>query len=206
LNGKKKPVPPGGGISGRCSMSMAFACEDGSTVTVRNDLRPGDLGSIIRQHGVLYSKECGFDVSIEIYVAGPLSVFAGNRGDRQRIWIVEQKDSFLGSAAVAEHSREEAQLRWLLLDPAARGMGIGRRLVEEAVRFARETGYRSIFLWTVHILPMAARIYRDAGFRLTAEKEVFQWGRPLREQRYDLPLYPGDERSMPATETEGAPV
>jgi len=95
---------------------------------------------------------------------------------------------------------EEAQLRWLLLDPAARGMGIGRRLVEEAVRFAGETGYRSIFLWTVHILPVAARIYRDAGFRLTAEKEVFQWGRPLREQRYDLPLSP------PATGKEGASV
>lgn len=187
-------------------MSMVFRCRDGSSVAIRNDLRPRDLGAIIRQHGLLYSKECGFDISIEIYVAGPLSVFAGSRGNRQRIWIVEKEGSFMGSVAVAEHSGEEAQLRWLLLDPAVRGGGLGRRLVGEAVRFAKETGYRSVFLWTVNLLPAAARIYRDAGFRLTVEKEVLQWGVPLREQRYDLPLFPEGERSMPATETEGAPV
>lgn len=187
-------------------MSMVFRCRDGFPVTMRNDLRPGDLGSIIRQHGVLYSQEWGFDITIEIYVAGPLSVFAGNRGNRQKIWIVEKEGSFLGSVAVAEHSREEAQLRWLLLDPAVRGRGIGRRLVEEAVRFAKETGYRTIFLWTVHVLTVAARIYRDAGFRLTLEKDVLQWGVPLREQRYDLPLHGGSERFTPATDTEGALV
>jgi len=163
-----------------------FTCRDGSSVRIRNGLRPGDLGAVVRQHGILYSRECGFDHTIEIYVARPLSAFAEKPGEKQRIWIVENEGRFAGSVAIVAHSPEEAQLRWLLLDPSVRGRGIGRHLVSNALAFAKEAGYRSVFLWTVHILPAAAHIYRSAGFTVTEENEVVQWGMSLREQRYEI--------------------
>jgi len=176
-----------------------FVCKDGSSVRIRNDLKPGDMGSIVRQHGVLYARECGFDYTIEIYVARPLSDFVEKRGDRQNLWIVEAGENFAGSAALVEHSSKTAQLRWLLLDPSVRGKGIGRHLVEEVLEFAQTAGYRSVFLWTVHILPVAARVYRSAGFRVTETRDVFQWGRNLTEERYEFFF----DRFVPAQSIRG---
>jgi len=180
-----KAAPVGQGASEAVTVEV-FLCRDGSSVEIRNDLRPGDMGAVVRQHGVLYSRECGFDHTIEIYVARPLSDFAENPGERQRLWIVERDGEFAGSAAIVAHSPGEAQLRWLLLDPSVRGRGIGRHLVSKALAFARQARYRSVFLWTVHILPAAAHIYRSAGFTVTEENAVVQWGMNLREQRYEI--------------------
>jgi GNAT superfamily N-acetyltransferase len=93
-----------------------------------------------------------------------------------------------GSAAIVEHSREEAQFRWLLLSKDAQGTGLGRRLVEWALGFCREQGYRSVFLWTFSELEAAAHLYKSHGFALTEEKTHIIWGRELTEQRYDLRL------------------
>ena len=157
-------------------------------VTLRHELKPGDIGTLTRLHGVLYSEEQGWDHTFEAYVAGPLSEFAGSHTERERIWIVEKDRKVAGSIAVVEASREEAQLRWLLLNPDLRGQGIGRVLVGEAIRFSREHGYSSVFLWTVSALTPAARLYAHFGFRLTEEETREMWGAVVTEQRYELKL------------------
>ena len=154
---------------------------------VRTGIKPGDVGQITYLHGVVYDEEYGLDTAFEAYVAKPLAEFALSQGNpRQRIWVVERDGGVCGSAAVVEHSREEAQFRWLLLSREARGAGLGRRLVEWALRFCREQGYRSVFLWTFSELKAAAHLYRSHGFELTEEKTHLIWGRELTEQRYDL--------------------
>ena len=158
-------------------------------VTVRTGLKPGDLGYITYLHGVVYDEEYGLDATFEPYVAKPLAEFALNQGNpRQRLWVVERDGVVCGSAAIVEHSRTEAQFRWLLLSRDVRGRGLGRRLLEWALGFCREQGYRSVFLWTFSELEAAAHLYRAHGFTLTEEKTHPVWGRTLKEQRYDLRL------------------
>jgi GNAT superfamily N-acetyltransferase len=157
-------------------------------IKIRNELRPGDIGYIVYLHGALYAKEQGWDYTFEAYVAGPLAEFVKSSGKRQRIWIVEQEDQVVGSIAIIEASEQEAQLRWLLLHPKLRGQGIGKTLMEKAIRFSRENHYRSIFLWTVSTLTTAANLYKSVGFQLTEERTVKLWGATVTEQRYDLIL------------------
>jgi len=158
-------------------------------VTVRTGLKPGDVGYITYLHGVVYDEEYGLDTTFEPYVAKPLAEFVLSQGNpRQRIWVAERDGVVCGGAAVVEHSREEAQLRWLLLSRDARGTGLGRRLVEWTLGFCREQGYRSVFLWTFSELEAAAHLYRSHGFTLTEEKTHTIWGRELTEQRYDLTI------------------
>jgi N-acetylglutamate synthase-like GNAT family acetyltransferase len=156
-------------------------------VRVRTGLMPGDVGYITYLHGVVYDEEYGLDTTFEAYVAKPLAEFALSQDNpRQSIWVVEKDGVLYGCAAIVEHSREEAQFRWLILAREARGVGLGRRLVEWALGFCRAQGYRSVFLWTFSELEAAAHVYRSHGFRLTEEKTHTIWGRELTEQRYDL--------------------
>jgi len=158
-------------------------------VSIRHDLKPGDIGYLIYLHGILYAEEYGWDCNFEAYVAGPLAEFVKSHNDRERIWIVEKDGKVSGSIAIVEASDEEAQLRWLLLHPELRGYGIGRMLVEEAIGFCRESGcYHSVFLWTVSDLKEAAKLYVAFGFELTEENTRELWGGLLTEQRYDLKL------------------
>lgn len=159
-----------------------------ANVTVRHDLRPGDIGYLTYLHGVLYAREYGWDYTFDAYVAGPLAAFARSHGGRERIWIVEHAGTVAGSIAIVQISPEQAQLRWLLLHPDLRGLGLGRMLVEEAIAFCRDCGYASVFLWTVSLLDAAAHLYRSMGFRLAEEKTHPLWGAVLTEQRYDLEL------------------
>ena len=163
-------------------------------VTLRNDFRPGDIGEIVRLHGTLYAREYGFDVTFEAYVAGPLAEFALRRGKRDRIWIAEHAGDggtrIVGCIAIVETSEREAQLRWFLVDPSARGHGLGMRLMCAAVSFCRESGYASVMLFTVDRLAAAARLYRAMGFELVHEKPARWWGVDLKEQRYLLKLRP----------------
>ena len=157
-------------------------------INIRNDLRPGDIGYLTYLHGVLYAKEYGWDHTFEAYVAGPLAEFAKAQNDRQRIWVVEKDANVAGSIAIVEASKEEAQLRWLLLHPNLRGRGIGRKLVEEAISFSKERDYSSVFLWTVSTLAAAGELYKRTGFELTGESRRELWGAIVTEQRYEMRL------------------
>ena len=160
----------------------------GNGITVRHELRPGDIGYLIYLHGVLYAAEQGWDHTFEAYVAGPVGEFGKSQSDRERIWIIEKDGAIVGSIAIVESSKEEAQLRWFLLHPSIRGKGIGRRLVGEALSFCRECGYSKVFLLTEGALQAAAKLYLDAGFVLTEELRHEIWGAMVTEQRYELQL------------------
>ncbi len=154
-------------------------------ISIRNDLKPGDIGYLTYLHGILYAQEYGWDYTFEAYVAAPLAEFAKTHTGRERIWIVESNGQVAGSVAIVQASLQAAQLRWMLLTPELRGRGLGRRLVESALAFCREQGYASVFLWTVSLLTVATRLYQSAGFQLTEQKTHHLWGAELTEQRYE---------------------
>ena len=159
-------------------------------VTIRHDLRPGDMGRVIALHGVLYAEEYGFEHGFEAYVAETVAEFGKlTRPGLDRLWLAERDGRLVGSIAILGREDGAAQLRWFLVHPEARGRGLGRRLIDESLAFCRAAGYRSVYLWTVTGLDAAARLYVAAGFRKTETKppEVL-WGVQLAEERYDLDM------------------
>jgi N-acetylglutamate synthase-like GNAT family acetyltransferase len=156
---------------------------------MRNELKPGDMGTIIYLHGVIYEKEYGFDYTFEPYVAEFLSKFILFKSDREKIWIAQKDEKIVGSVAIVKFSDDQAQLRWLLVHPEVRGLGLGKTLVEKAIQFSKTKGYRSIFLWTLNILPAAAKLYQSSGFRKTQENPGRLWGVALTEHRYELTFF-----------------
>jgi GNAT superfamily N-acetyltransferase len=159
-------------------------------LTVRHELQPGDLGRVAWLHGRLYAEEYGFDHRFEAYVAATLGEFGqGYRPERDRLWLAEQAGVPVGSAGILGRDDGAAQLRWLIVAPQARGHGLGRQLVHSALAFCRVAGYRSVYLWTVDPLTVAARLYAEAGFRQTESlPPAAPWGVTVREERYDLTL------------------
>ena len=157
-------------------------------VTVRHEILPGDIGSLVSLHGTLYAREYGWDHSFEAYVAAPLAEFAVSRSDRERIWIVEREGVVAGSIAIVGSSADTAQLRWFLLHPSVRGRGLGKHLLDEAIGFCRDEHYRTVFLWTVKDLAAAAHLYLASGFHLTLERTHQLWGKTVTEQRYETLL------------------
>jgi ribosomal protein S18 acetylase RimI-like enzyme len=155
-------------------------------VTLRTNLYPGDLGAVVHLHGIVYAQEYGFDHTFEAYVAGPLAEFALDASPRERLWIAERDGRVVGCVAVVAASPTTAQLRWYLVDPSARGAGLGKRLLDEAIAFSRENGYESVVLWTVSALTAAARLYQAAGFRKVEEKPGRRWGVEVIEEKYEL--------------------
>jgi N-acetylglutamate synthase-like GNAT family acetyltransferase len=159
-------------------------------VTIRHDLRPGDMGRVIAMHGVLYAEEFGFDHGFEAYVAETVAELGRlARPGLDRLWVAERDGRLVGSIAIIGRDNGAAQLRWFLVDPETRGSGLGRRLVQEALAFCRAAGCRSVYLWTVTGLDAAAHLYVSAGFRKTETKAPeLLWGVRLAEERYDLDL------------------
>jgi ribosomal protein S18 acetylase RimI-like enzyme len=156
---------------------------------IRHRIKPGDIGYLIYLHGVLYAKEYGYDQTFEAYVAGGLAKFIQSfSSDKDRIWLAEINGRIIGSIAIVGHSKTEAQLRWFLVHPDYRGLGIGKKLLEDAVGFCRERRFKSVFLWTTSELVEAAHLYTSFGFGKTKEKTHKIWGKKLTEERYDLHL------------------
>lgn len=159
-------------------------------VSLRTELRPDDVPRIVQLHADLHGQEFGFDATFADYVAAPLKEFLAARTDRQRMWLAERAGWIVGCVAIVAASAECAQLRWFLVVPEERGAGLGRRLLNAALDFSRESGYREVVLWTEARLLAAARLYESAGFRLVEEKPGLNWGVQVVEQRYELRLSP----------------
>ena len=159
-------------------------------LSLRSTLQPGDLGALVRLHGTVYAAEYGWDATFEAMVAEGLARFVLAKEGTGRLWVAERAGAVAGCIAIVGQPDGSAQLRWFLVDPAYRGAGIGRRLLDEALAFCRAEGFRSVFLWTVRGLEAAAHLYRSAGFRVTREDAHVRWGAAVTEQRYDLILDP----------------
>jgi DNA-binding MarR family transcriptional regulator/GNAT superfamily N-acetyltransferase len=151
--------------------------------------RPGDLGWIVQAHGRLYAEQYGWDESFEALVAGIVADYAKNRDPRREAaWIAEVDGEPAGCVLCVRREEDGAQLRLLLVDPRARGRGIGGRLIEECLRFAQRAGYRHITLWTNDVLHEARRLYERAGFELVESAPHHSFGHDLVEQTWARPL------------------
>lgn len=156
---------------------------------VLRDLRPGDLGWIVHRQSLLYHQEYGWDETFDALVAEIAGGFV-KRFDakRERCWVAEREGEVVGSAFLVRASDRVAKLRLLYVESSARGLGIGSRLVEECVSFARAKGYRTLTLWTNDILVSARKIYQAAGFQLVKEERHHSFGKDLVGQNWDLAL------------------
>jgi len=152
---------------------------------------PGVVGKITSLHAVYYNKHWGLDHSFEAQVGREVSDFIMQFDEkRDRLWNAVSKDELTGCIAIAgeQNHKNEARLRWFIVDPAFQGQGVGRTLIVKAINFCKKAGYERIYLWTFKGLTRAQLIYELNGFRLTNEHDVEQWGRVVKEQRYDLVL------------------
>ena len=158
-------------------------------IQIRNDFKAGDIGYIIYLHGQLYSKEYDYSTSFENYVAAGLSEFYRDYNpEKDKIWICEHDHKIVGFILAVHRQDDIVQLRYFILLPEYRGIGLGRKLMLSFIDFMYEKKYKSAYLWTTHEQVAAASLYRKFGFVLTEEKESTAFGKPVNEQRYDFSL------------------
>ena len=151
--------------------------------------RPGDMGWITHRHGVLYAQEYGWDERFEALVARVVADFIDQFDpERERCWVAERHGEIVGSIFVVKKSKNVAKLRLLYVEPSARGLGIGARLVDEVIRFSRQAGYKKILLWTQSDLTSARKIYDAKGFRVIAEEGHEMFGSASTAETWELRL------------------
>ena len=151
--------------------------------------QPGDMGWVVHLHGMLYAQEYGWDDTFEALVAGIVAKFIQNFDPkRERCWIAEMEGEIVGSVFLVKESETVSKLRLLLVHPKARGLGMGRRMVNECLRFAKQAGYRKTMLWTNNILHAARHIYESMGFKLVLEEPHHSFGHDLVGETWELEL------------------
>jgi GNAT superfamily N-acetyltransferase len=157
-------------------------------ISIRTELQPGDLGYVTYMHGALYHKEYNYGLQFESYVAKGLCEFYEKYDpQRNRIWACEHENRMIGFLLLMDRGKA-GQLRYFLIEPEYRGIGLGSKLLNLYMDFLHECGYKESYLWTTHELTTAAALYKRLGYKLTEEKESNSFGKPLIEQRYDLIL------------------
>ncbi|WP_176243870.1 MULTISPECIES: GNAT family N-acetyltransferase [unclassified Pseudomonas] len=153
------------------------------------DPKAGDMGAVVQQQAELYTREYGWNSEFEALVAEIVAKYLREFDPSgERCWIAEKDGRVVGSVFVVRHDATTAKLRMLYVDAGARGLGIGQRLVEETLRFARQAGYKTMMLWTVDILTDARRLYQKAGFRLVEEEPMHSFGKELVSQTWAVDL------------------
>ena len=158
-------------------------------MSIRTELKPGDIGYIIYLHGDLYAREYALDKTFEGDVAIRMGEFAKIYDPRKDYFAVAELDGrIVGSIVINGLSEEIAQIRWFLVHPDARGRGLGRQLIDGALAFCREHKFKKVTLWTISELKAAAHLYRQAGFTVTREETHEIWGASRTEQEYGLIL------------------
>jgi GNAT superfamily N-acetyltransferase len=160
-----------------------------SDIKIRTELMPGDIGHITYLHGILYKDEYDYSISFESYVAkGLFEFYQQYHPDKDRVWVCEHVGTIIGFILLMHRNDNTAQLRYFILRPKYRGIGLGKHLMNLYMEFLREKGYEKSYLWTTDDLVAAASLYKRHGFVLTEEKESSAFGKLLKEQRYDLIL------------------
>ncbi|MZR31716.1 GNAT family N-acetyltransferase [Sneathiella litorea] len=163
--------------------------EKGTDPIIIRSHRPGDIGWVIHRHAVLYAHEYGLDASFEALVAKIGGEFLENyKPEYEHCWIADRNDEILGSVFLVQKDESTAQLRLLYVEPTARGLGVGRNLIEECIQFAGRKQYKKITLWTNSILHAAIHLYEEAGFKLVDEQPHHSFGKDLVGQTWDLVL------------------
>jgi DNA-binding MarR family transcriptional regulator/N-acetylglutamate synthase-like GNAT family acetyltransferase len=151
--------------------------------------RPGDMGWVVSRHGALYGRDYGWDARLEALTAEIVARFIRNvDATCERCWIAERDGENLGCVFLVKETKRVARLRLLLVEPKARGLGLGTRLVEECIAFARAAGYRKITLWTHSVLSAARKIYQAQGFKLVATQSHEEFGKTVQGETWDLQL------------------
>jgi N-acetylglutamate synthase-like GNAT family acetyltransferase len=157
-------------------------------ITIRTELRPGDIGYVIYLHGLLYKKEYDYGIEFETYVAAGLAEFYRQYDSKKDgVWICEHKNRIVGFLLLM-HRGEAAQLRYFIIEAAYRGVGLGNKLMTLYMDCLKQRNYKSSYLLTTDELPASAHLYKKFGFRLTGEKPSNAFGKAVMEQRYDLSL------------------
>lgn len=158
-------------------------------IQIRNDITPGDLGYVMYRHGKLYGDEYDYGVSFETYVGAGLHEFYKNYDPQlDRVWICEHDNQSVGFLLLMHSENNAARLRFFYLEPAYRGIGLGKKLMELFMKFLFEKDYKSAYLWTTVEQVNAISLYKKYGFMLREEKVSTAFGKPLVEQRYDLTI------------------
>jgi DNA-binding MarR family transcriptional regulator/GNAT superfamily N-acetyltransferase len=156
---------------------------------ILRDPEPGDMGWVTYRHGVIYAQEYGWDATFEALVAQIVSDYIKNlKPGREHCWIAEMDGEIVGSVFVVQLDQNTAKLRLLLVEAKARGLGLGTRLVEECIRFARRSGYKKLTLWTNSVLVAARHIYQKTGFKIVEQEENHNFGKDLVSETWELDL------------------